>query len=46
MKIQKVSEDFTKGGFMFPGLKTIYMEANTQNNDKKKKKGLVHIPFV
>jgi len=31
---------------MFPGPKTTYIEANTQNNDKKKKKGLVYIPFV
>jgi len=29
MKIQEVSEDFTKGGIMFPSSKTSYIETNT-----------------
>jgi len=38
MKIQEVSEDFTEGEILFLGPKTTYMEANAQNDGKKKRK--------
>jgi hypothetical protein len=41
MKIQEALEDFTEGGIMFPGPKTTYLEANTQNDGKTEKKGPV-----
>jgi len=34
MKIQEASKDFTEGEIMFPGPKTSYMGANTQNDEK------------
>lgn len=40
MKIQETSEDFTEGGIFFPGFKTAYMEANTQNDGKNEEKGV------
>jgi len=36
MKIQEALEDFTEGATLFPGRKTTYMEANTQNEKKRK----------
>jgi len=51
MKIHEASEEFTKGGILFSGPKTTYMEANTKNDEKTEKKGsgythmrLRHIP--
>jgi len=34
LKIPEATKDVTEGEIMFPGLKTCYMEANTQNDGK------------